>query len=81
MLAPQAVHLPLTMLAAGAELPNAAQGRRLVVICRSGNRSRRAAALLAGRGADVVDVTGGMHACAAAGLPVIERRGRAGSIA
>ncbi|MGP4083968.1 rhodanese-like domain-containing protein [Streptomyces sp. KR55] len=79
--APHAVHLPLTMLAAGAELPNVAQGRRLVVICRSGGRSRRAAALLAGRGADVVDVTGGMQAWAAAGLPVVERRGRAGSIA
>ncbi|MCX5528628.1 rhodanese-like domain-containing protein [Streptomyces bobili] len=79
--APHAVHLPLTLLAAGAALPNVAQGRRLVVICRSGGRSRRAAVLLAGRGAEVVDVAGGMQAWAAAGLPVVERRGRAGSIA
>ncbi|MEU0338461.1 rhodanese-like domain-containing protein [Streptomyces bobili] len=79
--APHAVHLPLTMPAAGAALPDAAQGRRLVVICRSGGRSRRAAVPLGGRGADVVDVAGGMQAWAAAGLPVVERRGRPGSTA
>ncbi|MFF7234934.1 rhodanese-like domain-containing protein [Streptomyces collinus] len=82
--APGAVHLPLSELSelsAGAGLPAAAQDRPLVVICRSGNRSRRAAALLAARGADAVDVIGGMRDWAAAGLPVVDARGGNGTVA
>lgn len=79
--APDAVHAPLTGLAAGAALPASAQGRPLVVICRSGHRSQRAAKLLAERGADAVDVEGGMNARAAAGHPVVDERGNGGSIA
>jgi rhodanese-related sulfurtransferase len=78
--APGAVHAPLTGLSAGAALPGAAQGRPLVVICRSGRRSQQAAELLAERGAEVVDVKGGMNAWAAAGFPVDER-GNSGSVA
>jgi hydroxyacylglutathione hydrolase len=40
------------------------------VICRSGRRSREAAALLTARGLDAVDVVGGMTAWRAAGLAV-----------
>ncbi|MFJ8199433.1 rhodanese-like domain-containing protein [Streptomyces sp. NPDC096152] len=79
--APGAVHAPLSVLQAGAALPGAAQGRPLVVICRSGNRSQRAAELLTGRGMDAVDVKGGMSAWAAAGHPVVDERGNRGSIA
>ncbi|MGW4888421.1 rhodanese-like domain-containing protein [Streptomyces murinus] len=79
--APGAVHAPLPGLVTGAALPSAAQGRPLVVICRSGQRSRQAAALLAGRGARAVDVEGGMRAWAAAGHPVVDERGNSGSIA
>ncbi|MGQ4717330.1 rhodanese-like domain-containing protein [Streptomyces anulatus] len=79
--APGAVHAPLTALAAGGALPAAARGRPLVVICRSGQRSQRAVKLLAERGADAVDVKGGMNAWAAAGLPVIDEHGDGGSIA
>lgn len=79
--APGAVHAPLSRLAAGAALPSVAQARSLVVICRSGHRSQRAAELLAARGADTVDVKGGMHAWAAAGHPVVDERGNNGSIA
>ncbi|MFJ3875844.1 rhodanese-like domain-containing protein [Streptomyces sp. NPDC090077] len=79
--APGAVHLPLSLLVTGAGLPTAARGRPLVVICRSGQRSRRAAELLAGRGARAVDVRGGMSAWASAGLPVVDERGRPGRIA
>ncbi|MFJ9599301.1 rhodanese-like domain-containing protein [Streptomyces althioticus] len=78
--APRAVHLPLSALAAGAPLPDAAQGVPLVVVCRSGNRSRQAAALLAERGADAVDVTGGMRDWAEAGLPVVDAHGGDGSV-
>ncbi|MEV0176131.1 rhodanese-like domain-containing protein [Streptomyces sp. NPDC050803] len=79
--APQAVHLPLSALAAGAALPARAQGQPLVVICRSGSRSRRAAELLTARGVDAVDVIGGMRDWAGAGLPVVDSRGGNGTIA
>ncbi|MFJ4205361.1 rhodanese-like domain-containing protein [Streptomyces sviceus] len=79
--APWAVHLPLSALAAGAGLPPQAQARPLVVICRSGNRSRQAAELLAARGAQAVDVIGGMRDWAGAGLPVVDARGGSGTVA
>jgi rhodanese-related sulfurtransferase len=79
--APGAVFAPLSGLSLGAALPDAAQGRPLVLVCRSGNRSQRAAKLLAGHGADVVDVKGGMKDWAAAGHPVVDERGNDGSIA
>lgn len=79
--APRAVHLSLSALAAGAGLPAEAQARPLVVICRSGNRSRQAAELLATRGAEVVDVIGGMRDWAGAGLPVVDQRGGNGTVA
>ncbi|MBW1597774.1 rhodanese-like domain-containing protein [Streptomyces sp. JJ38] len=79
--APAAVHLPLTRLTAGAALPDEARGRPVVAICRSGNRSQRAAELLVARGVDAVDVAGGMAAWARAGLPVVDARGRDGRIA
>ncbi|MEV8546590.1 rhodanese-like domain-containing protein [Streptomyces sp. NPDC051572] len=79
--APRAVHLSLSALAAGAGLPAEAQARPLVVICRSGNRSRQAAELLAARGAEAVDVIGGMRDWAEAGLPVVDPRGGNGTVA
>ncbi|UXY31998.1 rhodanese-like domain-containing protein [Streptomyces sp. HUAS TT20] len=79
--APRAVHLPLSALAAGAGLPAHAQARPLVVICRSGNRSRQAAELLVARGSQAVDVIGGMRDWADAGLPVLDERGRNGTVA
>ncbi|MCF3130054.1 rhodanese-like domain-containing protein [Streptomyces olivochromogenes] len=69
--APGAVHAPLSALTAGAPLPPAARNRPLVAVCRSGKRSRTATALLTARGADAVDVVGGMRAWIAAGLPVV----------
>lgn len=69
--APGAVHLPLATLSAGAALPAEARARPVVVICRSGNRSRRAAELLRARGVEAVDVAGGMLEWASAGLPVV----------
>ncbi|WP_427164626.1 rhodanese-like domain-containing protein [Streptomyces sp. C1-1] len=79
--APRAVHLSLSALAAGAGLPSEAQARPLIVICRSGNRSRQAAELLVARGAQAVDVIGGMHDWTGAGLPVVDARGGNGTIA
>ncbi|MEU4492753.1 rhodanese-like domain-containing protein [Streptomyces sp. NBC_01410] len=79
--APGAVHLPLTALVTGAGLPAEAQARPVVVICRSGNRSRRAAELLQAHGVEAVDVMGGMQDWAEAGLPVVDSRGRNGTVA
>nr|WP_229911822.1 rhodanese-like domain-containing protein [Streptomyces lanatus] len=69
--APGAVLAPLSALTAGASLPDSAQARPVVAICRSGKRSREAAALLSARGVEVVDVIGGMGAWTEAGLPVV----------
>jgi len=77
--APKARHIPLSQLARRAgELPN---GRAVVTVCRSGARSARAAALLARDGREVSNLTGGMHAWARAGLPVVARGGGPGRIA
>ncbi|MCX4767741.1 rhodanese-like domain-containing protein [Streptomyces sp. NBC_01275] len=79
--APGAVHLPLSALEAGAGLPAGAEGRPLVVVCRSGNRSRKAAELLTAQGVEAVDVIGGMRDWARSGLPVVDTRGEDGTVA
>ncbi|GCB50807.1 rhodanese-like domain-containing protein [Streptomyces sp. NL15-2K] len=78
--APGALHLPLSRLMAGAPLPDAVQGRRVVTICRSGNRSRTAADMLTAAGVEATDVTAGMTAWARQGLPVIGVNGSGGVI-
>ncbi|MFH8516149.1 rhodanese-like domain-containing protein [Streptomyces gelaticus] len=77
---PGAQHLPLSRLTAGAEVPTAYADSRLVLICRSGRRSQGAARLLRARGADAVDVTGGMQAWVRQGLPVQGTAGGAGTV-
>jgi rhodanese-related sulfurtransferase len=77
--APKARHIPLSQLARRAgELPN---GRAVVTVCRSGSRSARAAAQLARDGREVSNLTGGMHAWARAGLPVVAKGGGPGRVA
>jgi rhodanese-related sulfurtransferase len=77
--APKARHIPLGQLASRAgQLP---RGREIVTVCRSGARSSRAAALLAREGREVSNLSGGMHAWAGAGLPVVAKGGGAGRIA
>ncbi|RST17655.1 rhodanese-like domain-containing protein [Streptomyces sp. WAC05374] len=78
--APGALHVPLSRLRAGASLPQAAQGRPLIVICRSGNRSRQAVDVLADSGLEATDVTGGMIAWTADGLPVVDGHGGNGVV-
>ncbi|MFD5015462.1 MBL fold metallo-hydrolase [Streptomyces chartreusis] len=73
--APGAVLAPLSALTSGEPLPESARSRPVVAICRSGKRSREAAALLSARGAEVVDVVGGMRAWTEAGLPVVAEAG------
>lgn len=77
---PGAQHLPLSRLMTGAKVPGVHTSSRLVVICRSGHRSRNAARLLRGQGFDAVDVTGGMKAWVTHGLPVQDAAGAPGSV-
>ncbi|MEV6163699.1 rhodanese-like domain-containing protein [Streptomyces sp. NPDC052052] len=74
---PGAQHLPLSRLTAGAKAPD---GPRLVLICRSGQRSQHAAGLLRERGMDAADVIGGMKAWARQGLPVQDTAGATGTV-
>ncbi|WP_405593829.1 rhodanese-like domain-containing protein [Streptomyces sp. NBC_01092] len=73
--APGAVLAPLSALSAGEPLPESARSRPVIAICRSGKRSREAATLLSARGAEVVDVVGGMRAWAEAGFAVVTESG------
>lgn len=67
--APDAVHIPMTELAARLdELPDAAP---LYVVCRSGGRSARVAEYLNANCWDAVNVIGGMSAWEQSGRPLV----------
>lgn len=70
--APGSTLIPLGQLEARLKEIGAYTNKTVVVICRSGQRSARAAALLAKHGFSAVhNVSGGMNAWSAAGLPVV----------
>ncbi len=71
--APNAQHLPMSELTGRiAELPDADP---LYVVCRSGGRSARVVAYLAGQGYPAVNVEGGMQSWAAQGREVVAEGG------
>ncbi len=71
--APEATHIPLGQLGQRtAEIP---VDQTIYVICRSGNRSGRAAEALNGAGWTAVNVAGGMQDWAAADLPMVSESG------
>jgi rhodanese-related sulfurtransferase len=74
---PDAVHMPPGSLAP-ASVPS---GRVVVAVCRSGNRSGKAAAQLADAEFDVRNLAGGMKAWARDGRPVQQDDGSAGTVA
>lgn len=76
--APKARHIPLSRLPA--RLHDVPSNRTVVTVCRSGARSARAAAMLARDGREVINLTGGMHAWARVGLPVVASGGRPGRV-
>jgi len=65
--APDAVHHLLGTLDPAA-LPS---GQPVIAVCRSGARSSRAVAALTAAGVPATNLTGGMQAWQAAGLPVV----------
>jgi rhodanese-related sulfurtransferase len=72
--APTARHLPMSELTSRMdELPD---DEPLYVVCRSGGRSARVVAYLAGQGYPAVNVDGGMCAWAASGRAVVADGGR-----
>jgi rhodanese-related sulfurtransferase len=76
--APEAAHLPLGRIR---EAPMTVRpGSRVVVVCRSGNRSRSATTALIAMGYDATNLVGGMTAWVAAGGLVVDPSGRAGSV-
>jgi rhodanese-related sulfurtransferase len=72
-----AVHLPLGSL----DPSTVPTDRLVVVVCRSGNRSGRAALALAAAGTNAANMVGGMNAWATAGLPIVRDDGSSGCVA
>jgi DMSO/TMAO reductase YedYZ molybdopterin-dependent catalytic subunit/rhodanese-related sulfurtransferase/glyoxylase-like metal-dependent hydrolase (beta-lactamase superfamily II) len=67
--APQAILMPMGEVQA--RLDDLPEDSRIVVVCRSGGRSAAISDALRAKGYDAVNLTGGMCAWNAAGLPVI----------
>jgi rhodanese-related sulfurtransferase len=74
--AAEAVHVPLSRLDP-ASVPS---DRPVVAVCRVGGRSAMAAQALAARGVEIANLTGGMQAWTAAGLPVVREAGAPGEV-
>ena len=76
--APIAKHVPLGRIAeAPRRLP---ADRTVVVVCRSGNRSRQATVALRQQGINAINLAGGMHAWAQSGGAVVDRSNRPGRV-
>lgn len=76
--APQARHVVLNQLED--QLGDLPTDRPIVTVCRSGRRSAIAAKLLTRHGYQATNLTGGMNAWAAAGMPVVTNGGKPGQI-
>jgi rhodanese-related sulfurtransferase len=74
--APDAVHVPMGEL----RQDTVPRDRPVLVVCRVGGRSAAVASALAQLDYDVRNVTGGMLAWSAAGLPVLRDDGRPGTV-
>ena len=76
--APVARHLPLGRVSeASRRLPAKST---VVVVCRSGNRSRQATTALRNMGYNAFNLSGGMHAWTRAGGAVVDRSNRPGRV-
>ena len=73
-----ALHVPLVEV--GERLSEISAAASWIVVCRSGNRSARAAALLASQGRDVVNLQGGLTSWHERGYPLVDVHGRAGIV-
>lgn len=76
--APAATHIAMSELVG--RVHELGRNRRIVCICRSGNRSARVTAWLLQQGFDAVNLTGGMQAWARVGHPVVNHNGNPGIV-
>ncbi|MEZ5186556.1 MAG: rhodanese-like domain-containing protein [Candidatus Nanopelagicales bacterium] len=77
--APQAVHIPTSQVSQ--RINRLKKDKDIVVVCRSGNRSRSVTSMLRKQGYEAFNLSGGMRAWESAGGQVADRRGRPGRIA
>lgn len=77
--APFATHVPMDQL--DRKLSRISKAKKVVVVCRSGSRSRMACRQLSSAGYDVLNLSGGLRSWERAGLPVVDQRGRPGAVA
>lgn len=75
-----AQHLPLGQVDQVGSVVPAGADTTVVIVCRSGARSLRAAQALAAAGYQAVNLQGGMRAWAAAGLAVVDSTGEPGQV-
>lgn len=74
--APNAEHCPLSRVD-----PHAYEGDQpVVVVCRSGNRSQKAATALSEAGVTAYNLVGGMTAWARSGHPLVRNDGTMGTV-
>lgn len=76
--APEAVSVPLGALEGTSGTLDST--RPIVCVCRSGARSTTATTALVAAGFNAANLAGGMQAWAAAGLPVVDAAGGAGTV-
>jgi rhodanese-related sulfurtransferase len=77
--APQAIHIPTGQV--DSRLSRFKKDKDIVVVCRSGNRSRGVTSKLRKQGYEAYSLSGGMRAWQTVGGQVMDRRGRPGRIA
>ena len=75
---PNAVHIPMSELMA--RVDEIDRTKRVICVCRSGNRSARVTAWLRQQGFDAVNMTGGMSAWASFGHPLVNHAGHPGVV-
>jgi rhodanese-related sulfurtransferase len=76
----EAIHIPLGQIMAGDEKGRIEQERRVVVVCKTGNRSELAALMLQARGYDAHNLEGGTEEWVSAGLPIVADNGTPGRV-
>lgn len=76
----EAVHIPLGEVMAGGERGRLNPARRVVVVCKTGNRSEVAALMLQARGFDAHNLEGGTESWVTAGLPIVASEGGPGRV-
>lgn len=76
--APQAAHIPSSQVSS--RMNRFKKDKDIVVVCRSGNRSRAVTKQLRVQGYEAFTLQGGMRAWQEADGPVLDRKGRPGRI-